>query len=62
VDIGKKEFLRAEKLAIDILSFSRNLLLVHLRFLDMAIHQLKLKPYYESDTLAVDGQFLLFNP
>jgi len=53
---------QTEKLARDILILSRNLLLVNLRFLDMAINQLKMKPIEALDTMAVDGQFLYFNP
>lgn len=53
---------QAEKLARDILIFSRNLLLVNLRFLDVAISQLGYQPFYEIPTLAVDGRFLYYNP
>ncbi|MCX6054249.1 MAG: hypothetical protein NTZ74_04905 [Chloroflexi bacterium] len=52
---------QAEKLARDILILSRNTLLVTLRFLDVAISQLKLKPMEEIPTIAIDGQFLYFN-
>ncbi|MCX6053924.1 MAG: metallopeptidase [Chloroflexi bacterium] len=52
---------QAEKLARDILILSRNTLLVTLRFLDVAISQLKLKPMEEIPSIAIDGQFLYFN-
>jgi predicted metal-dependent peptidase len=53
--------IKAEKLARDITVYSRNLLLVHLRFLDAAFNQLKLQPLEGLDTLATDGRFLYFN-
>jgi predicted metal-dependent peptidase len=53
--------IKAEKLARDILIYSRNLLLVNLRFLDAALNQLKLQKLEGLDTLATDGRFLFFN-
>ncbi len=52
---------RVEKIAREILLLSRNTLLVELRFLDAAIHQLKLQTLDELDTIAIDGQFLYYN-
>ena len=54
--------LTSEKLSRDILILSRNTLLVNLRFLDAALSQLKLSPLNEIETMAVDGQFLYYNP
>ncbi len=53
---------QVNQLARKILSFSRDTLLVNLRFLDAAIHQLKLQQLDEVDTLATDGQYLLYAP
>lgn len=52
---------RVEKIAREILLLSRNTLLVELRFLDAAIHQLKLQPLDELETIAIDGKFLYYN-
>jgi predicted metal-dependent peptidase len=52
----------ADKLARGILTFSRDALLVSLRFLDMSINQLKLQRMDEIPTIATDGQFLYYNP
>ncbi len=54
---------RANQLARKILTFSRDSLLVNLRFLDAAIHQLKLEQSEdeELDTIAIDGQHLFYN-
>ena len=52
----------ADKLARGILAFSRDALLVSLRFLDMSINQLKLQRMDEIPTIAIDGQFLYYNP
>ena len=49
------------QLAKDVLFLSRNTLLVHLRFLDMALSQFELLPI-ESSTLLTDGKHILFNP
>ena len=59
--INTEENKQADKLARDILIFSRNLLLVNLRFLDAALNQLKLHKLDELDTLATDGRFLYYN-
>ncbi len=53
---------QANQLARKILLFSRDTLLVNLRFLDAAIHQLKLQQLDEVDTLATDGQTLYYAP
>lgn len=49
------------KLARDVLTLSRNTLLVNLRFLDMALSQFELVPIKES-TLLTDGKHMLYNP
>lgn len=49
------------KLARDVLTLSRNTLLVNLRFLDMALSQFELVPIEES-TLLTDGKHMLYNP
>lgn len=54
------ENLQAEKIAQEILIFSRNLLLVRLRFLDASLHQLKLTPAPAFPYLSTDGQRLFF--
>lgn len=53
---------QAEKLAKEIVLFSRDTLLVKLRFLDAAISQLKLQSKEEVSYLATDGQFLYYLP
>jgi predicted metal-dependent peptidase len=52
---------QANLLARKILNFSRDTLLVNLRFLDAAIHQLKLQQLDELDTFATDGQLVYYN-
>ncbi len=52
---------QADKLARDILILSRDTLLVSLRFLDVAIHQLKPEPTIEIRTLAVNGKSIYYN-
>ena len=52
---------RAEELAIQILKYARNELLVAFRFLDLAL----CKPEYQAgdlETLGIDGKYLRFNP
>ena len=49
------------KLAMDVLTLSRNTLLVNLRFLDMALSQFKLIPF-EGSALMTDGEHLLYAP
>ena len=49
------------KLANDVLTLSRNTLLVNLRFLDMALSQFELVSIEES-ALMTDGKYLLYNP
>jgi predicted metal-dependent peptidase len=58
-EIQKSE--KAEKLARDILILSRNMLLVDLRFLDLALSGFELYPIMES-TLLTDGKHILYNP
>ncbi len=50
---------RIDKIAREILTLSRNTLIVNLRFLDMALSQFTLVPN-ENTTLATDGQHLLY--
>lgn len=52
---------KATQLAKDVLILSRNTLLVHLRYLDMALCQLEPAPIDHS-TLMTDGKYLLFHP
>ena len=52
---------KAEKLAHDILTLSRNTLLVNLRFLDLALSELELIPVKES-TLLTDSKRIFYNP
>lgn len=54
--------IRAEKLAREILVFSRDLLLTNMRFLDAAIHQLPFQSTEDTATLATDGSHFLYNP
>jgi predicted metal-dependent peptidase len=53
---------QVEKIASDIMVFSRNMLLVNLRFLDVAVSQLEYQLVYDIPSLAVDGRCLLLNP
>ena len=52
---------KRSQLARDVLNLSRNTLLVHLRFLDMALSRFT---YHEipDSTLLTDGEFLFYNP
>ena len=53
---------RADEVARQILSYSRNLLLVNMRFLDSALSRLE---YFKNDsgiTLATDGKHLIYDP
>ena len=59
--INSEENKRADKIAREIQVFSRNLLLVNLRFLDAALNQLKLQQQDELDTLATDGRSFYYN-
>ena len=52
---------KRERLAREILTMSRNTLMVHLRFLDLALSQFEWIPVSES-TMLTDGKHLLFNP
>lgn len=52
---------KATKLSCDILRLSRNTLLVHLRFLDMALSILKLQPTLDIP-FGSDGEVLYFEP
>lgn len=49
------------KLSYDILNLSRSTLLVHLRFLDMALSVFKLEPTNKI-SFGTDGEYLYFNP
>ena len=57
----EKRLNKAEKLAEEVLTLSRNTLLVNLRFLDAALSQFKMEPIEES-SMMTDGHFLLYNP
>ena len=52
---------KLNKLARDVLTLSRNTLLVNLRFLDAALSQFELISIEES-TLLTDGRHILYNP
>ena len=60
VDMTEKQE-KIDKLAQDVLTLSRNTLLVNLRFLDVALSQFELLPIEES-TLLTDGKHILYNP
>lgn len=51
---------RLDQLSQDVLCLSRDGLLVHLRFMDQALNQLKLVP--EGKSIAVDGANIYYNP
>lgn len=52
---------RAEEIAIQILKYSRNELLVSLRFMDLALCKLEYK-MEEVNSVATNGKYLYFNP
>ena len=52
---------KRNKLAAEVLRLSRNTLLLNLRFLDAALHQLTPYPL-ENITLATEGNYLLYDP
>lgn len=52
---------RAEEIAIQILKYSRNELLVSLRYLDLALCKLEYKAL-DVATIATDGKYMYFNP
>lgn len=52
---------KANELAVRVLTMSKNALLVHLRFLDMALSMLSYVPM-EDLPLATDGKYLVYNP
>ena len=52
---------KIQSIANDILKLSRNTLLVHLRFLDMALSRLDYVPINES-TIMTDGRHIFYNP
>ncbi len=52
---------KANSVAREILVLSRNTLLVNLRFLDMALSRLELKPI-QSSTILTNGAYVLYNP
>lgn len=53
---------QVQKIARQIMLYSRDTLIVKMRFLDAAISQLKLKPSEEVPYLATDGQALYYSP
>jgi len=53
---------RIDALAADVLRLARNNLLVNLRFLDAALHQLVPQAAKEAPSLATDGAFLYYDP
>ena len=52
---------KLNQLAKDVLTLSRNTLLVNLRFLDAALSQFELFPIEES-SLLTDGKYILYHP
>ena len=52
---------KQDQLAREILTLSRNTLLVNLRFLDAALSQFQWEPI-ETGTLMTDGKYILYNP
>ena len=52
---------KIQKLARDVLVFSRNILLVNLRFLDSALSQFEYVPISQS-TFLTDGKHMFYNP
>lgn len=52
---------RTEEIAVQILKYSRNELLVSLRFMDLALCKLEYK-MEELNSVATDGKYLYFNP
>ena len=58
--MDKKQLNKAEKLAEEVLMYSRNTLLVNLRFLDMALSQFEMLPC-EDYSLMTDGKYILYN-
>ena len=59
--IETEQYKQADKLAKDILTFSRNSSLVNLRLLDVAISQLKIQQVNEIDTIATMGNSFYYN-
>lgn len=57
----EQELTKTQKLAKDVLIYSRNTLLVNLRFLDSALSRFEYIPVPES-TFLTDGKHLFFNP
>ena len=52
---------KISKLAREVLTLSRNTLLINLRFMDLALSRFRYVEFYEI-SLATDGQFLIYNP
>lgn len=52
---------KISKLAREVLTLSRNTLLINLRFMDLALSRFKYVEFNEL-TLATDGQYLIYNP
>ena len=59
--MNEEQTLQLENLAKEILTLSRNTLLVNLRFLDAALRRLEYVPY-EEPFLMTDGKHLLYYP
>ena len=60
--MDKIELTEAERLAEDVLVYSRNTLRVNLRFLDMALSKFTYYPLRLDDTtIMTDGQYMLYN-
>ena len=59
--MAQQKLTKAERLAREVLVLSRNTLLVHLRFLDMALSQFELIPC-DFSTVMTDSKHILYNP
>ena len=53
---------KIERLAINILGLARDNIVVHLRFLDIALAAMKLLPRKDIDRMATDGISIYYNP
>lgn len=58
LDITKEEI---ANLAKEVLILSRNMILVHMRFMDMALSKLKCVPI-DKDTILTNGEYIFYNP
>ena len=61
MDKSKDKSKRAEEIAVQILKYSRNELLVSLRFMDLALCKLEYK-MENLKSIATDGKYLYYNP